>query len=231
MDLTRKTETVPDLYAIDGIAAGYIYVAVPDAAGTLVAGLAKGQHVVLRTEAGETLELTTRNEIGKPPNQKGTYLNDADLATFNDTADPKLRLYRWRDTWAKVRSGAGVVLLVPTLLGVLAAAASLFFVLSTANQPPASTIGDRALAITAWSAQPGTDRTRAAENCLLSLEGHEAPAATIPGVTCTAPVIPWWRSTGIGAAVAGTLAVLIALVAVFTLPSHYGFGKKPGAGS
>jgi len=230
MNLTGKVAPVSDLYAIDGIASGSVYIAVLDG-GRLVAGLDEGKHAVLRTQHGETLELTTRKEITGTPTNEGTYLNAVDLATFNNTADPQLRLYTWRDTFAKVCTSAGIALLLPALLGVLAGAASLFFVLSTANQPPATAVADRALTITAWVGQHDANRARLAEYCMLGMEGHQAPKVAIPGVSCTPPATPLWRSTLTGAIVSGILAVLTALAAVFVLPSHYRFGKKPGAAS
>jgi hypothetical protein len=232
MNLTKTPQPVPHLFAINGIASGSVYIAVSDAAHTTPQpGLAEGKHAVLCTQHGETLELTTRHQITGKPNAKGTYLNDVDLATFSNIADPQLRLYTWHDTFAKVCTSAGITLLLPALLGVLAAAASLFFVLAAANQPPATTAADRALVITAWAAQHGASRARIAENCLLGIEGHQAPPATIPGVSCTPPTTPWWRSTLTGAIVAGLLAIATTLVAVYTLPSHYAFGKKPSTGS
>lgn len=228
MNLAKTARPVPGLFAIDGIASGSVYIASGPA---LAPGLAEGEHAVLCTQHGETLELTTRHQITGTPTEEGTYLNAVDLATFNNTADPKIRLYTLNDTFAKVRTSAGIALLLPAVLGVLAAAASLFFVLSTANQPPANTIGDRALTITAWAAQHDANRARIAGSCLLSIEGHQAPPAAIPGVTCIPPATPWWRSPLTGSIMAGLLAVATALVAVFTLPSHYGFGKKPSPGS
>ena len=233
MRLTRKAEPVSSLLAIDGIASGGVYVAVwtDDTRTTLAAGLDKGKHVVLRTQQGESLELTTRDEITGKPTEEGTYLNAVDLATFDNTAEPHLRLYTWYDTYAKVRTSAGIALLLPALLGVLAGAASLFFVLSTANQPPATAVGDSALTVTAWAAQHDARRARLAEDCLLSIEGHHAPTTVIPGVSCTPPATPPLRSAFTGSIVSGILTALTALAAVFTVPSHYRFGKKPGAAS
>jgi hypothetical protein len=228
MNLTKTPQRVPDLSAIDGIASGSVYIA---AGPALAPGLTEGGHAVLCTPHGKRLELTTRRQIAGTPTEEGTFLNAVDLATINNTAEPKILLYTWHDSFAKVRTSAGIALLLPAPLGVLAAAASLFFVLATANQPPATTAADRALVITAWAAQHGANRARIAENCLLGIEGHQAPPAAIPGVSCTPPTTPWWRSTLTGAIVAGLLAVATALVAVFTLPSHYAFGKKPSTGS
>jgi hypothetical protein len=233
MRLTKKTEPVPALQAIDGIASGGIYIAdwTDGTPKVLAAGLDKGSHAVLITAQGESLELTTRDKITGTPTEAGTYLNAVDLATFSDTTEPRLRRYTWRDTCAKVRTAAGTALLLPALLGVLAGAASLFFTLSTANQPPAATVGDSALAVTAWAVHDDPNRARLAEYCLLSIEGHQAPTAVVPGVNCAPPATPLWRSTLTGSIVSGVLAALTAVAALLTLPSHYRFGKKPSTAS
>jgi hypothetical protein len=227
MKATKTKQKVPPLHVIDGIAIGNIYVANAD----LGPGLEDGQHVVLCTQDNEKLELTTRKQISGKPREEGTYLSAADLATFNNTAEPKIRLYAWCDTFAKVRSPAGVALLLPAILAVLTAVVGVFFLLASQGQPSATAAGDRSLAVVAWSTKPGTSRASQAESCLLLIEGHQAPPVTIPGVICAPPATPWWRSALTGSLVTGFIAVLAALVGILTLPSHYRFGKNPKSGS
>jgi hypothetical protein len=202
MEVTRTLQCVPDLYEITGIAAGNVYIAKPSADPEVFnSDLRGGQKVVLRTQQGETLELTTRCEIGGEPSAKGTYLNAVDLATFNDVANPQMRLYTGWDTFAKVRSAVGVALLLPAVLAVLTAIVGIFFLLSSGASQ--------------------------AQSCQLLMEGHQAPAVTLPKLICGPPTMPWWRSTLTGSLVTGGIAVLTALVGISTLPSHYRFGKKP----
>jgi hypothetical protein len=232
MNVTKTEERVPDLHDIDGIAAANVYIAKWNADHTVLnPDLPDGLHVVLRTDHDEKLELTTRHQISGVPTEEGTYLNAVDLATFNNIADPKVRLYTWNDTFAKVRSAAGVVLLLPAVLAVLTAVIGIFFLLSSQGQPSIATVGDRALAVVVWATQPGAARATQAQSCLLLIEGHQAPAVTIPGVICGPPTTPWWRSTLTGSLVTGGIAILTALVGIFALPSHYQFGKKPTSGS
>jgi hypothetical protein len=98
MNVTKIEQCVPPLHEIDGIAIGNVYIAERNKAGTtLEPALADGMHVVLRTDQGERLELTTRSHISGVATETGTYLNEADKAAFNSAANPKMRMYSWRD--------------------------------------------------------------------------------------------------------------------------------------
>jgi len=202
MDVTKTLQDVPALHSIAGIAAGNVYIAKPGADPKVFnSDLRGGQKVVLETQDGETLELTTRDKIRIKPSAKGTYLNAVDLATFNNVANPQMRLYTGWDTFAKVRSSVGVALLLPAVLAVLTAIVGIFFLLSSGASQ--------------------------AQSCQLLIEGHQAPAVTLPRLICGPLTMPWWRSTLTGSLVTGGIAVLTALVGISTLPSHYRFGKKP----
>jgi hypothetical protein len=230
MDVTTGDQPVPDLYDIDGIDAGSVYIARWNADHSeLMPDLADGESAVLSTGKGR-LELTTRHAITGVPGEEGTYLNLVDLTSLTDLSGPRIRRYTWRDTFAKVRSAAGIALLLPGVIGFLAAAAGLFFLLSSQNQPSNPSASDSAVAVVAWAAKPGNARTSDALSCLLRIEGRTAATVTIPGVTCAPPDTPWWQSATVGAVITAITALLTALVSALTLPGHFRFGKKPAAG-
>lgn len=229
MDLSKTLAPVHALHSSDGIAVGNVYVGQKVGNGPMTAELEDGKNAVLQTQDGEKLELTTRATISGNPGVTGTYLNPADFFSLRNRASPRLRLYTRRDTFAKVRSSAGVLLLLPALLAVFTAGAGFFFLLSSQGQPPATAVAAQAQAILTWVAQPGGAKASAAQSCLQRIEGQPAPSVIIPGVTCAPPTVPWWRSTLAGSLVTGGIAVLAALVGIFGLPSHYAFRKNPAA--
>jgi hypothetical protein len=231
INLTRNPQPVGPLHASDGIASGNIYVGRQSGPQTLAPDLPANARAVLQTGQGEKLELTTRNQIAGNPGVPGTYLNTVDYNSLNFRADPNVRLYTWRDTFAKIRSGPGIVILLPAILALLTAVAGLFFILSTQGQPSIATVADQAQTIVTWAGQPGSARTAQATACLQLIEGHQLPAVTIPGVNCVQPTTPWWRSTVAGSLITGGIAILAALVGIFGLPVHYGFRKSPNAGN
>src|SRR4051812_18204385 len=125
--LSRKRVPIPDVYAAPGneLANGRVYV-VKLENGQPKSQLEDGKKAVLECKNGR-LELRTRATVSGGMVDEGTYLDTADLAQLTDRSAPKIRRYRWRDTVRKARSGQGVILLLTTLLGVLAAAAGLYF--------------------------------------------------------------------------------------------------------
>lgn len=175
-----------DLHPTEAIPSGSVYVAGSDFAAELPAD----KHVVLQTSDADKLEVTTRNQIATQLTSAGTYLNTVDYNLLNYRAAPQLRPYTWQDTFAKVRSGPGIPLLVPALLALLTAVAGVFFLLSSQRQPSPASITDQAQAVLAWAAaQPSAARTALATQCLQLIGGHQLPAVSIPGVTCAPPTV------------------------------------------
>jgi hypothetical protein len=217
-----------DLHPTEAIPSGSVYVAGSDFA----AELPPDKHVVLQTSNADKLELTTRNQIATQLSSTGTYLNMVDYNSLNYRAAPQLRLYTWHDTFAKIRSAPGILLLVPALLALLTAVAGVFFLLSSQGQPSPASITDEAQSVLTWAAaQPSAARTALATQCLQLIGGHQLPAVSVPGVTCAPPTAQWWQSATIGSIVTGCIAVLTAIVGFFGLPAHYGFRKSPAGGS
>jgi hypothetical protein len=235
--------------APQGVPQGGIYVAKMDG-GALQPQLEDGKPVVLQSASDKTqrAELITR-AASSGIDAQGTYLNAVDYAKFTSRDDPTLRLYTGRDTWHKMASTAGLVLLLPTVGALLVAAAGIFFLLSSQGQPSASAVDATAQTVLAWADQPAVQldavglsaaqvgqvheqldtRSREAEWCLLAIEGQHTPAVGIPGVTCTPVGVPWWRATLTGSLIAGGIAVVSALVATIALASHYSFQKSPAS--
>lgn len=231
MNLTKTLADVAPLHPSNFIATGNVYVGTKPDGGAIAAELEDGKKAVLQTKDGAKLELTTRNTIGGNPGATGTYLSNADYYSLNNRTKPQLRRYKRSDTFAKVRSSAGVLLLLPALLALLTAASSLFFLLSSQGQTPTTAVAAQAQAIVSWVSQPGTARASTAQACLLRIEGQQLPQITIPGVTCAPPTTPWWRSTLTGSLLTAGIALLAALVGIFGLPSHYAFRKNPAVSS
>ncbi|HET9188078.1 MAG TPA: hypothetical protein VFN80_09000 [Acidothermaceae bacterium] len=70
-------------------------------------------------------------------------------------------------------------------------------------------------------------RASAATLCLQQIQGNQAPAATVPGITCSPVRTPWWRSSDTGVLATGVIAVVTAALGVVSLNGKYGFGKNP----
>lgn len=226
MQVSKEPTPAPPLHDVKGIATGNVFVCQPT---TEQAAQGESQHVVLQTAQGEKLELTVRSRISGRPTAPGTYLNSADLASLNDQSNPTLRLYTWQDTFAKIKSAAGILLLLPSVLAFLAAIATLVFVWTTQGQTSSgAVVADRAQAIVTWAAQAPGRRAYRAETCLQLIEGHQAQQVSVPGVDCSPPTTQWWQSPITGSIVAGSIALLTAIVGILGLPSHYGFRKSPG---
>lgn len=228
IELTSElTPTGFELRPTSVIPSGSVYVA---GNNNMAAELPAGKHVVLQTSDTDRLELTTRDQIATTVGADGTYLNTADYYSLNYWTAPKLRLYTWQDTFAKVLSGPGILLLVPALLALLTAAAGVFFLLSSQGQPSAASITDQAQAVLTWAiAEPSAARTALATQCLQLIGGHQLPAVSIPGVTCAPPTVQWWQSATAGSLITGGIAVLTAIVGFFGLPAHFGFRKSPAS--
>lgn len=220
------TPTGYDLQPTDAIPTGSVYVAGEGQR----AQLPPGKPVVFQTSEGEKLELITRDHVEITLTGTGTYLNTADYNSLSFREQPSLRLYSWKDTFAKIRSGPGILLLVPALLAVLTAVAGVFFLLASQGQPSAASITDQAQAVLTWAtAEPSAARTAQATQCLQLIGGHTLPAVSIPGVTCAPPAVQWWQSPTTGSLITGGIAVLTAIVGIFGLPAHYGFRKSPAS--
>lgn len=215
-----------ELRLTSAIPSGSVYVAGEGMAAELPAG----KHVVLQTRDAETLELITRDQIATELSADGTYLNTVDYNSLSCRVTPQLRLYTWQDTFAKVCSGPGILLLVSALLALLTAGAGVFFLLSSQGQPSSASITDHAQAVLTWAtAEPSAARTALATQCLQLIGGQQLPAVSIPGVTCAPPTVQWWQSATTGSLITGGIAVLTAIVGFFGLPAHFGFRKSPAS--
>jgi hypothetical protein len=240
--------------AAQGVPQGGIYVAMTEN-NTLRPQLTDGDRVVLESEAdtNQKAELITRGGNGPIDSgtvmQPGIYLNGVNYAKFSNRTDLTLRLYTERDTLRKIASVTGLVLLLPAAGALIAAVVGIFFLWSSQGQPSTATAAGTAQTVLAWAGQPADQleapdvggahvaqvhqqldtRSRDAEWCLLAIEGQQAPAVTIPGVTCAPARVPWWRSTLTGSLITGGVAVLTALTGIVALRSHYGFQKSPAS--
>lgn len=234
--------------AAGGITPGSVYVVKTAGDGTKET-LQKGKKAVLGSASDKTryAELITRDTFGGTLTADGTYLNQADYDKFGGCADPRLRLYTFRDSLRKIGQIGGVVALLPALFALLTAIAGVFFVWSSQAQASVSAVAGTAQTVLAWAGQPADQldaagvsaaevaavrqqldsRSRDAQFCLLAIEGQQAPSVTIPGVTCASATTPWWRGTVAGSLITGGIAVLTALVGIVALRSNYAFQKNP----
>lgn len=216
-----------------------------DAAGT--SDLSGGQKVVLETTSGGPLELLA-SKTAPPVTEAGTYLDVSDLGKLGSAKDgPTLRTYGWRDTWRKVRSRAGVQVGVGALATLITAAIGLLVAFTATN--PSSTIDvSKVKTVLAWSREPldqlktspapsaseldASRRTIDARittggDCLSLLQGDQAPAATVPGVTCTKSSGSDWSTNTAAGVVTAAIAVLIAILGALALTNKYGFQQSP----
>jgi hypothetical protein len=147
--------------------------------------------------------------------EAGTYLDATDLAKLGTaTGSPKIRRYKFRDTWGKIRSRAGAQLAFGAVATLATAIVGVVLAVTAAS--PAPTVDVATVeSVLAWTRAPldqlrSTPTSSAAsldaarrtvdsritvgDDCLALLQGEEAPPATIPGVTCTAPSTSSWSA-------------------------------------
>jgi hypothetical protein len=239
LNLDSEPTDVPPVYTAPAgtSLAGRVYI-VKNEDGTPVPQLRDGRQAVLLCNGGQ-LELVTCAEASGMI-REGTYLDEADVGRLTSLANPRLRLYGWRDTWGKMWSGQGAVLLLTTLLGLLAAAAGLYFVAWGETPLSPASVADRARVGIEWTVEPA-DRFHVARarrelhrrqvqttRCLDQLAGRPVPEAHVPGVSCEASSPPWYRSTDSAAGVTVVVGFLTALLAALGLRSQFGFQRSPG---
>ena len=126
----------------NGVLPRHVYVG-EFANGVLSSQLDAGKRVVLTTTIDKkSLELITSDTIDFHPTASGTYLNSVDWAKLQATSPLTVKLYTLRDTWRKIRSGPGIVLLL-TAIGALAVAvvAAVFLLIAQASNSVSRTAG------------------------------------------------------------------------------------------
>lgn len=114
------------------------------------------QRIVVERPDAKRLELKTRRTLDSAvgvPGQAVTVLSVSDYAAISaGTGTPTARLYKpVLDPLSKLRSAAGVVVLLPALLALVAAVLSILAALAA---DPADSLGDRQRAMLAWTTQP-----------------------------------------------------------------------------
>jgi hypothetical protein len=137
-------------------------------------------------------------------------------------------------------SRQGVVLLLTTLLGLLAAAAGLYFAAGGETLLSPASLADRARIGIEWTLEradqfPGASARRELHRrqvpttrCLDQLAGRPVPEARVPGVSCEASSPPWYRSMDSAAWVTVVVGFLTALLAALGLRSRFGFQESRG---
>lgn len=225
---TRTSPGVlPPLREASGLAAGMVYV-VDDQQSQLPDKV----KAVLETAESGRLEVLTQAAAGQGVTAPGTYLNADDYTSLAGQTNPTLRRYRRRDTFAKLSSAAGVLVLLTTLLAVLTAAVSTFFVWSAASSPAATTVNDRAQALIQWVNDPraaGDAQSRAAqaEACLSEIRDQTEVDVTVANISCASVKTPWWRQSTVGSLITGAIGLLTTLLGALTLNNKFGFQKAP----
>jgi hypothetical protein len=188
IDLSNTPRKLPTIDGSDFVESGCVFV---DDHGSRFA--TDDQRIVLERTGAKPLELRTRSTLTtrlEPDIPPVTLLSPGDFDTIKTgSGEVTARLYRpIRDRLRKLWSGAGVVLLLPALLAVVAAVLSILAVVMAA---PADSTADRQQALLAWATQPlarigagaapvtmaqadDEVRTRviAAQWCELSMLGH-----------------------------------------------------------
>ena len=211
---------------------------------SVVADVMGEKKVVLETKQGR-LELTTTESIGGSPGQTGTYLNGADYAKLGSTERPTIRLYGLGDTWRKIRSGPGLLLVATTILAVVTAGTGLGYAIWGKSGTSAGTVAVRAQTAITWALEPANDlatadtaattatirelrrRSRETSRCLAHLRGDESQPAKVPGVKCELSKPPAWQNKENAGKVSAALGALVALLGTLSVRGRYGFGKDP----
>ena len=202
--------------------------------------------MVVERDGSKSLELTTAADLSGSPAPEHAYLATADFNDFQSSVDPlgvaTVRLYTIRDRVRKLLSTSGFLLLLPSLAAVLAASTTL---LSVVMPAPADSTADRAHAVLLWAGQPLTNlnstiqptviaqahagldnRALRTEWCLQSIQGHQAPAAGVPSISCAPTATSWWRKNWT-AVCGGGLSLLTALTVVWAAARRSRFQQSP----
>lgn len=244
--ITTQPQDVPPVNVAPALtlAPGHIFVSA-DNVGTC--DLPAGRKVVLATTAGGPLELLT-SKTSPPVTAPGTYLDASDLGKLGDArTNPTVRAYGFKDTWRKIRTKAGVILAIGAVATAATAIVGLVLALTAASSPPSVDVA-KVRSVLGWARVPldqlktnptptasTLDASRrtvdaqitTAEDCLVTLQGGQAPPATIPGVTCTPPATSGWSAQTVGGVTTAVIALLTATLGFLSLASKYGFQESP----
>jgi len=231
--LTQAAQDVPDVEVAGkgALAAGSVFVLKVQSGETPTQYLAAGQQVVLEV-AGQRLELTT-TDAPDSVEEEGTYLSSGDVAGLGGKP-AKMRLYGWQDRRRKSLSGAGVLVWLPGLVGLVLAVLGLIFLASTAPTDRAA-VADAAKDLQAWIVNPPATAPRSpaarvalAQRCLDGLAGRKIPAnVKIDAIECK-PAQPSGlhnkENAALVATVGGVITAALGLVAAATKLT---FGHSP----
>lgn len=215
------------------LAAGQVVVMKPDAAGALSVAVEGDRHVVVTAGGGER-ELTTLGAVppGMSVNTEGTYLNVADLAALGNRANPQIRLYGGRDTWRKVRSRGGALVVAALALALISAGIAAYWALAGQQGTSAATVASRAETIMSAVANADAAQrpalTSAGQACLRRLGGNaDASKATFEAVECAPKDPSWWRDEQYQWVSTLLLSLATSALTVAGLGKSFGFGKQP----
>jgi hypothetical protein len=242
--LSKNATSVPTVTVGTVVPPGAVFVATQD--GSDYPGqLEGGKHAVLETNGGR-LELTTMSSLRSAVTAPGTYLNQTDVDRLGGAEQNQtLRKYGFRDTIGKAFGGAGAILLIVTLLGLLAAASGLFLALKGEGSTSAATVAERSQTLLSWVTEPadqleGSDQAKVAaarralhrreamaQSCLRSIAGGEASEVKPGGVSCKTDSPPWWKDKERGALLGLAIGLLTTLLGLFGVGEKFGFGKSP----
>jgi hypothetical protein len=185
--------------------------------------LAGGKWVVL-TSGGKTRELLTRADVPSGADQDGTYVDASVSAPFGGDVDqPTLRLYDGADVIAKLRSGAGLLLVLSTGLAGIAALFVLWFAFCAESGPSAKDVGANGAKLVAWAQNPGQQHDAAA-----CLRGDKDAPPSVDGVACTKDEPSFLRNKGNAGAFAAVFGLASVLLTGWGAYRQFGPGKTPG---
>lgn len=230
LQLTSERSEIPDVEEASGhaLSSGFVYVT---SKTSVDSDVEPGKQVVLETANGYR-ELITTNQYDGTPGGPGTYLSTEDYKALSARNKPTLRLYGKSDTWKKRRSRAGLLVLAPAAIGLVAALLGLYFGAFGEAATSPGTVSDRAQSIVRWvseATKPAVVRGRAvqARHCLDELAGHQTPRPLVPVASCSATSPPWWRNRETAAWVTLIVGALTAFLTVIATRGRFGFQRSP----
>lgn len=237
IELGKQPTEVPRMYVSSAVPQGRVCVYEADAgAGAPTSQLVDGLKVVLSANGGkrELKTLAHATGLGEVP---GAFLSEADYESFSGQLEhPTLRLYGLSDTWRKVKSRRGFVLLVTTGLGLLLALFGACLAIWGESPTSTAAVAERAQALLRWTTEPvdGPDgpaavaeREARAQRCLTALRGGEAKVEKVGGVSCETTSPSFFRNKDSGALAAALAGAITALLSLFGLADKFRFGQEP----